>query len=43
MRILPSGMPLGVHDCMRRVVVDESPNHDIYGGIDPFAPLEKDF
>ncbi|CAE7396407.1 unnamed protein product [Symbiodinium natans] len=33
-RILPSGMPLGVHDCMRRVVVDESPNHDIYGGID---------
>eukprot|EP00439_Symbiodinium_sp_Y106_P004975 s6386_g1.t1 len=32
-QILPSGMPIGVHDCMRNLV-DESPNHDVFGEID---------
>ena len=38
-QILPSGMPIGVHDCMRNLV-DESPNHDVFGEIDHGPFLE---
>ena len=38
-QILQSGMPIGVHDCMRNLV-DESPNHDVFGEIDHGPFLE---